>query len=189
MIKGKNYAIKLCCISATVIAVITTIVLVTLAFTVFKRHDPDLVLYPTGLAKLQLDDFITQDTITSEMVMSIRNRNHGSFKFENTTSHITYDGELVGWVPILADTIPEQASMNITAYATLRAKKLRENPKAINDIVSGSLNLTATATMRGKMSIMGIKKKGSVYTECHMTMYISEIPIRGDSWCWTKLEI
>ncbi|CAI0550601.1 unnamed protein product [Linum tenue] len=183
--------LRVCCISATIVALVTISVLVTLALTVFKPRDPDVVLYPVGLAKLQLSDFITNDSVTSDMVMSIRNKNYASFEFQNATSHIKYDGKLVGRVPIVQGTIPARSTFNITAPAVLRAKRLRENPNAINDIVGGSLNLTATVTMHGKVSMLNrlIKKKGSVYTECHMTIYMSEVPIRGESWCWAKLEM
>ncbi|CAL1406969.1 unnamed protein product [Linum trigynum] len=183
--------LRVCCISATIVTLVTISVLVTLALTVFKPRDPDVVLYPVGLAKLQLSDFITNDSVTSDMVMSIRNKNYASFEFVNATSHIKYDGKLVGRVPIVQGTIPARSTFNITAPAVLRAKRLRENPNAINDIVGGSLNLTATVTMHGKVAMLNrlIKKKGSVYTECHMTIYISEVPIRGESWCWAKLEM
>ncbi|CAI0460588.1 unnamed protein product [Linum tenue] len=191
MVATSKSTLRVCCISATIIVLVTIAVLVTLALTVFKPRDPDVVLYPVGLSKLQVDDFISQDSVTSEMVMSIRNRNYASFEFANATSHIKYDGKLVGRVPIVEGTVPARSAFNITAPAVLRAKRLRENPNAINDIVGGSLNLTATVTMHGKMSMLNrlIKKRGSVYTECHMTIYISEVPIRGESWCWAKLEM
>ncbi|CAN0888509.1 hypothetical protein LINGRAHAP2_LOCUS15871 [Linum grandiflorum] len=188
---GRKPAVRVCCITATIIIVITAIVLVTLAFTVFKPHDPEVVLYPVGLAKIQMEDFIAKDNVTSDMIMSVRNRNYASFRFENSTSSITYDGEVVGEVPIPAGRMPARSAMNISSAATLMVGKLRANPKAINDILGGSLNFTAKVTMQGRMSMMKqtIKKRGWVYTECYLTMYVNETPIRGDSWCWSKLHM
>ncbi|CAN0914513.1 hypothetical protein LINGRAHAP2_LOCUS28617 [Linum grandiflorum] len=187
----RNSALRICCISATAVIVVATIIVITLAFTIFKPRDPDVVLYPVGLAKVQLEDFITNNTVTSDMVMSIRNRNYADFEFRNATSHIKYDGKLVGRVPVLEGVVHSRSTMNVTAPALLRAKRLRDDPKAISDIIDGKLNLTATVTMHGKMKMVNglVKKSGSVYIECHMTIYVGETPIRGDSWCWTKLEM
>ncbi|CAN1165180.1 hypothetical protein LINPERPRIM_LOCUS33600 [Linum perenne] len=189
--RNRNPVLRVCCISATVVILITAIVLVTLAFTVFKPHNPEVVLYPVGLSKIQMEDFISKDNVTSEMIMSIHNRNYASFRFENATSNITYNGEQVGEVPIMQGKMPARSVMNISTSATLMVEKLRANPKAINDLLGGSLNFTAKVTMHGKMSMMKqtIKKRGWVYTECYLTMYVNETPIRGDSWCWTKLHM
>ncbi|CAN1843709.1 hypothetical protein LINPERHAP1_LOCUS37222 [Linum perenne] len=191
MTAQRSSTLKICCITATAIVTVTTIILVTLAFTVFKPRDPDVVLYPVGLSKIRLTDFITNDSVTSDMVMSIRNMNYASFEFRNATSHIKYDGKLVGRVPVLEGVVKGRSTMNVTAPAVLRVKRLRDDPKAISDIIGGSLNLTATVTMHGKMKMVNglVKKRGSVYIECRMTIYVGETPIRGDSWCWTKLEM
>ncbi|CAN1843707.1 hypothetical protein LINPERHAP1_LOCUS37222 [Linum perenne] len=204
MTAQRSSTLKICCITATAIVTVTTIILVTLAFTVFKPRDPDVVLYPVGLSKIRLTDFITNDSVTSDMVMSIRNMNYASFEFRNATSHIKYDGKLVGRVPVLEGVVKGRSTMNVTAPAVLRVKRLRLNKltgdgtAVFKELAGGGLNLTCSVTVVGKIRVGPVwpRVSGSVYVECLNSVFFNHNASAEDlsffwgrSSCWTKAKV
>ncbi|CAN1843706.1 hypothetical protein LINPERHAP1_LOCUS37222 [Linum perenne] len=212
MTAQRSSTLKICCITATAIVTVTTIILVTLAFTVFKPRDPDVVLYPVGLSKIRLTDFITNDSVTSDMVMSIRNMNYASFEFRNATSHIKYDGKLreltasvkyngedVGEVPLVDTVVPKRSNVNLTTSVILRLNKLTGDGTAVfKELAGGGLNLTCSVTVVGKIRVGPVwpRVSGSVYVECLNSVFFNHNASAEDlsffwgrSSCWTKAKV
>ncbi|CAN1843708.1 hypothetical protein LINPERHAP1_LOCUS37222 [Linum perenne] len=199
MTAQRSSTLKICCITATAIVTVTTIILVTLAFTVFKPRDPDVVLYPVGLSKIRLTDFITNDSVTTAIVIGIVNENYGSFEWRELTASVKYNGEDVGEVPLVDTVVPKRSNVNLTTSVILRLNKLTGDGTAVfKELAGGGLNLTCSVTVVGKIRVGPVwpRVSGSVYVECLNSVFFNHNASAEDlsffwgrSSCWTKAKV
>ncbi|CAN1124144.1 hypothetical protein LINPERPRIM_LOCUS3600 [Linum perenne] len=199
MTAQRSSTLKICCITATAIVTVTTIILVTLALTVFKPRDPDVVLYPVGLSKIRLTDFITNDSVTTAIVIGIVNENYGSFEWRELTASVKYNGEDVGEVPLVDTVVPKRSNVNLTTSVILRLNKLTGDGTAVfKELAGGGLNLTCSVTVVGKIRVGPVwpRVSGSVYVECLNSVFFNHNASAEDlsffwgrSSCWTKAKV
>ena len=169
---------KLCCAVTEILFVI-----ITLFFTIFKPKDPKISLYPEGIKDI---DF-------SALTPNVIRHCHCNWEpklwklqYRNTTSYVTYHGEVVGEAPIEQRYAPARHNLNITTSVELKAGKLRINPHLLSDFAGGSLNLTSTAVLPGKVIVLNIFKfHATVYNSCNISDFIS--PQKVESMCKLKL--
>lgn len=179
---------KLCCGVTATFFVIFVIVIITLFFTIFKPKDPKISLYPEGIKNIDFSALTPNVTLSLGTVVAIENPNYGSFKYKNTTSYVTYHGEVVGEAPIEQRYVPARHKLNITTSVELKAGKLLINPHLLSDFAGGSLNLTSTAVLPGKVIVLNIFKfHATVYNSCNISVFIS--PQKVESMCKTKLKL
>ncbi|KAK7837017.1 hypothetical protein CFP56_021770 [Quercus suber] len=65
-----------------------------------EPKDPKISLYPEGIKNIDFSALTPNVTLSLGTVVAIENPNYGSFKYKNTTSYVTYHGEVVGEAPI-----------------------------------------------------------------------------------------
>ncbi|XAR55398.1 hypothetical protein NMG60_11035459 [Bertholletia excelsa] len=180
MAKGENShkGLKICCAVTLILLIIFIIVAVILSFTVFKPKMPEVTAHPANLENIsfQLSPTFSFNA-TLGLVISINNRNYGSFKYKNTTAYIDYRGTTVAEVPIEAEKVPARGKLNITTYANVTADKLVTNPNFLKDLAALRFNFTSTTAMDGKVSLMNVFKMGAtIYTSCDISVTVQSDP-------------
>ncbi|XWS69526.1 hypothetical protein CRYUN_Cryun04dG0186600 [Craigia yunnanensis] len=189
--KTSRRSLKICCGVTAIFLVIIAIVLATLALAVFKPKNPEITVYPQGLENIDfgLGGF-SNGTVnaTVGMIVMIKNRNYGSFKFKNTTAFVNYRGGIVAEVPIQQSLVPEHGKLNISTSADIMVDRLISNPSFWGDVLAGSVNLTTEATVHGKVTVFKILKlHASVPSRCDISIFIQSKSVQ--STCKTKLKL
>lgn len=187
--KTPSRGLKVCCIVTTIVLVIALIVMTILALTVFKPKQPEIDVRPIGLENIQYSLFpnVTLN-VTVGMVVTINNRNYGSFSFKNTTAYVTYHDTVVALVPIEHALVPARGKINITTSVDLMGDKLVSNPHFMEDAINGNFNLISTADLHGKVRVLKfVKFRATAFSTCDISFSIQSKQI--DSKCKSKLKM
>ncbi|KAJ0052280.1 hypothetical protein Pint_02057 [Pistacia integerrima] len=176
--------LKICGIVTAIFIAILVIVITTLSLTIFKPKDPDITANPVGLRNISFSSL----NVTIDMMVTIDNRNYGSFKFQNSTAYINYRGDIVAEVPLEEELVPARGKINITTSAVIEAEKLIINPNFWNDVEAGSLNMTSTATLHGQVNVFKIfKLHARTVSICSITIWIDTQSL--ESKCRSKVKL
>ncbi|XP_022775873.1 uncharacterized protein LOC111317722 [Durio zibethinus] len=184
--------LKICCGVTAIFLVIIAIVVTTLAFTLFKPKHPEITVYPQGLENIAfgLGGFFNATSVnaTVGLILSINNRNYGSFKFKNTTAFVDYRGDVVAEVTIEQSLVPAHGKVNISASADIMVDRLITNTTFLADVLAGSVNFTMDTTVHGKVTVFKVLKfHASVPNRCDISIFI--LSQSFESTCRTKLKL
>jgi len=189
---GAGKGRKACLIVTTVFIAIVLLVVI-LAFTVFKAKHP-----VTTVNSLKLRDFdVNLDiaklrvdlNVTLDVDVSVKNPNKVGFKYSNTTAHLNYRGQLIGEVPISAGDISSGETKGFNLTLTIMADPLLSNSQLFSDITSGTLPLNTFLTISGKVNILGFIKVHVVSSaSCDFSVNISNKTV-GNQECQYKTKL
>ncbi|KAA8526492.1 hypothetical protein F0562_008305 [Nyssa sinensis] len=165
------------------------VVSITLFLTVLKPKQPQVIAHPASLDHIAVQLFPTLSiNATLGLVITIDNRNYGSFKYKNTIAYVNYHGTTVAEVPIEHETVPAHGKLNISTSANLAADKLISSPCFWGDVAAGRFNLTSSATLHGEVSVLKIFKLGAtVFSTCDISVFIQTQDI--ESKCKSKIKL
>ncbi|XP_058071019.1 uncharacterized protein LOC131220064 [Magnolia sinica] len=187
--KQTRRAFMICCGVTTIFIIILLAVLIALFLTVFKPKQPQIQtqsVSPKGI-EFQVFPFL-QLNVTLGLVVTVKNRNYGSFKNDNSTAFVYYHGELVAEAPIERGMIPARSSRNISTTVEILADKLLTSLYFWADIGTGSLNLTSSLTLHGKASFLKlIKIHATAINTCDISVFLHSGTV--DSSCHAKIKI
>ncbi|KAL7589574.1 hypothetical protein Lser_V15G40326 [Lactuca serriola] len=180
---------KICCVVATLLLIIFLLISVILFFTVFKPKNPKVTTHPTSLENVEFQLY-PNVSINATIVLNvtISNRNHGSFKFQNSIAYVDYRGTLIAEIPIEHAKIPAHGNFTITAYANVTTEKMVTDPNFYNDMDSGYFNFTSTAILYGDVSVFKIIKKGAKVTNI-CNIIVALLTRKVESKCHAKVKI
>ncbi|KAK8604262.1 hypothetical protein V6N13_099210 [Hibiscus sabdariffa] len=189
MVKAKaSRNLKICC-GVTVILIV--MVFIILALTLFKPKNPEITVHPQGLENIGFDLRVSNvSTINSTvaMVVTVNNRNYGSFNFKNATGFINYRGDVVAMVPIQQSLVPPRREFNISTAADFTVERLIMNTTFWADVLSGSVNFSADATLHGKVTMFNVFKfHASAHSSCDISIFVLTRNIQ--SICKTKIKL
>ncbi|KAK8492397.1 hypothetical protein V6N13_029580 [Hibiscus sabdariffa] len=183
--------LKICCGVTTILIFTVAVVFIVLAFTLFKPKNPEITVHPQGLENIGFGlTVLNASTINStvEMVVTVNNRNYGSFNFKNATGFINYRGDVVASVPIQQSSIPPRGEFNISTVADFTVERLIMNTTFWADVLSGSVNFSADATLHGKVTMFNVFKfHASAHTSCDISIFVQIRNIQ--SICKTKIRL
>ncbi|XP_058217541.1 uncharacterized protein LOC131328642 [Rhododendron vialii] len=146
--KSSRKGLKICCGTTFVLLIVLAFVSVTLYFTMFKPKQPQVTAHAVSLENIEVQIFPAFSlNVTIGLVVTINNRNYGSFKYQNSTSYIDYHGTNIAEVLIEGGTVPARRKYNLSTYANVAAGKLITDSHFLSDLIAGSFNLTSTATL------------------------------------------
>lgn len=187
--KTSRKGLKICGIVTAIFIAILVIVITTLSLTIFKPKDPDITASPAGLRNISFSSFLNVTlNVTIDMLVTIDNRNYGSFKFLNSTAYINYRGDIVAEVPLEEELVPARGKINMTTSADIEAEKLISNPNFWNDVEAGSLNMTSIATLHGRVKVFKIfKLHARAVSSCNITIWIDTLSL--ESKCRSKIKL
>ncbi|KAE9457789.1 hypothetical protein C3L33_10298, partial [Rhododendron williamsianum] len=187
--KRSPKGLKICCATTFVLLIVFTIVCVTLYFTMFKPKQPQVTAHPVSLENIEVRIFPAFSlNVTIGLVVTINNRNYGSFKYQNSTSYVDYHGTNIAEVPIEGETVPARRKLNLSTYANVAADKLITNSHFLSDLIAGSFNLTSTATLHGKATALKIfKHKAKILNTCDISIFIHNQSLESN--CYSKIKL
>ena len=111
--------------------------------------------------------------ISLGILVTVNNRNYGSFKYQNCTTYVRYHEEIVAEAPIEADTILARREHNISTTVNVLADKLITNPNFHGDFAAGVLNVTSETDLHGKVGLFKlIKMKATSYSTCDISIFL-----------------
>ncbi|KAL5865150.1 hypothetical protein ACOSQ3_002664 [Xanthoceras sorbifolium] len=185
----RRRGLKICCVVSAIVLVALIIVVTTLSLTIFKPKRPEITAHPIGLQNVNFTLFPTVSVnATLDMVITIGNRNYGSFKFENSTAYMEFHGETVAEIPIEAGLVPARGKLNFTTSAEVMGDKLVENSFFLGDVGTGWLNFTSTATLHGKVRLLKIfKLHATAFSSCDISVWIATQNV--ESKCTSELKL
>lgn len=187
--RSPSRGLKICCLVTTLFLVVSLIVMTILALTVFKPKQPEISARPVGVENIQYTLFpnVTLN-VTLSMLVTINNKNYGSFSFKNATAYVTYHDTVVALVPMEHAFVPARGKINITTSVDLMGDKLISNPHFMEDVTSGIFNLISTADLHGKVTVLKFVKFGATaFSTCDISFSIKTQQI--DSKCKSKLKM
>ncbi|KAM7271797.1 hypothetical protein ACFE04_031011 [Oxalis oulophora] len=165
---------KVCCAATIGFLSIIVIVITTLSLTILKPKQPEVLARPLGLENIQFDGYpnVTMN-VTLDVIVTIDNKNYGSFKFKNSTVYLNYHEIIVAEIPVEEDLVPARRKININTNADFMVDKLMTSPYLLQDIVAGSLNFTSKAILHGEVGMFNLLKlEANVYSTCDISLFI-----------------
>ncbi|XP_062167347.1 late embryogenesis abundant protein At1g64065-like [Alnus glutinosa] len=180
---------KTCCIAVIGSLVGIVILMVILAFTVFKSKRP-----VTSYDNLSIEDLdVSLDiakvkvylNVTLGVDISIHNPNKVGFKYQNSTALLNYRGDLVGELPLLAGDITAGGTEHLNLTLTVMADRLLSSSNIFSDVTSGVLPFNTFVKLSGKVKILFFKIHADTSSSCDFNIYISNRTI-GDQQCKYK---
>ncbi|KAI3676698.1 hypothetical protein L1987_86311 [Smallanthus sonchifolius] len=166
----------ICCAVTAILLIIIIVTAITLYFTLFKPKQPKITTQSVTLESFSTNLFDIYDTnVTLGITVGINNPNYGGFKYENSTSYVTYHGDVVAVAPVMADTIPARGQHSVGTTVLVIGKSLISNPNFSKDRGTNILNFTSTTTLKGKIIVLKLfKKKATTYSSCDVSLHILE---------------
>ncbi|XP_028806135.1 late embryogenesis abundant protein At1g64065-like [Neltuma alba] len=182
---------KICCGVTAIVVILLVVVLVVLFLTVFKPKEPIIIIQPVkleGFVFVASPDSKLELNVTLGVVATVKNRNHGSFTYQDSTATVSYRGSLVGEAPINGDTVPDHGELNVSTSLAVQADEVLKNGNFRDDYFNkGVLNFTSASTLQGKVKILKIiKKKATSLSTCYVSVFVKTNTI--DTTCQNKLE-
>ncbi|OIW09232.1 hypothetical protein TanjilG_01353 [Lupinus angustifolius] len=179
---------KACCAVSCLFLIIVIVVIVALALTVFKIKDPIISVHPLGLDHLQFT-VDPNSKISVAMLITMVNRNFGSFRYIDSTGYVNYRGTIVAEIPILSHYVPARSTINVTTNAEFMVGKMIENPMFIPDFVTRKvINMTSRAELPGKVIVLKfIKIKAMAYSTCNISLNLYNKT--ADTNCISKIKL
>ncbi|XP_045830842.1 uncharacterized protein LOC123922141 [Trifolium pratense] len=185
--KSKTSCCRTCILVTLISWILVALILLVLAFTVFKPQNPIVNLYPIGLKDMQFFDPNVK-SVPMHMIISIKNPNYGDFKTKNATGYIHYKHTLLAKVPIGPKFLPARTTTNVSATAGLMSGQLLSNDAFLKDIEDEIFNMTASTTLNGKVYLIRIfKLKAMVDIACEIKLNITSMDT--DSLCITNMKV
>lgn len=168
--------LKICCGITAILIILLLVSLLILFLTVFKPKDPIIILQPVKLHRFDLTVFpVIELNVSLFIVATVKNRNHGSFTYQNSTAIVNYRGQKVAEAPILGDTVPDRGELNVSMNMNVFADKLVQDNHFGDDFLNGVVNLTSETTLRGKVMILSLfKVKATSFSTCSISVFIRD---------------
>lgn len=169
----KNF--KICFGVTLLLSIILIIVSITMFHTILKPKKPQIILHPISLDEIE-SQIISRLSlnVTLELIITIKNPNYGSFKFDDSIAPLIYHGNnSVGEIIIEHGRVPSKGELTTRSYADIIGDKLIESPYFMKDIEARSLNFTSNLTLHGKVKMLKIfKMHATVTSYCEISVLV-----------------
>ncbi|KAH7293047.1 hypothetical protein KP509_28G009400 [Ceratopteris richardii] len=169
-----------CCLVCASFIVIIGIVILILAFTVFKAKKAQIVVdsvtvesIQTTLPQPSLVPAVPSVNLTLAAVISVYNPNRVSMKYSDSTSTAYYYDKEVATVPVPAGHVGSKSTEKISTTLVVYADKMANSTHLASDLVSGSLPMTAVTHISGRVKIAFVKRHVDITSSCSFTVIIS----------------
>ncbi|XP_047306340.1 uncharacterized protein LOC124909735 [Impatiens glandulifera] len=182
----KSYrGLKICCIITFLLILILLVAGVVIYFTLLRPKEPKIL---TQAITLERVDYTPPYEVNLTLLgkLLVNNPNYGSFKYENSTTFVSYRGDVVAQGLILEDTIPARGSLPVDTTILVLANSMVSNPLFLFDFVAGSFNFTTSTTLKGHAIVLQLLKiKATTYTTCDISVFF--ITQNAISHCSSKI--
>ncbi|KAI9127861.1 hypothetical protein K1719_000854 [Acacia pycnantha] len=179
---------KICCGVTAIVIILLVVTLVILFLTVLKPKDPIIIIQPVKLERFESVVFPDLElNLTFGVVATVKNPNHATFTYQDSTASVNYRGILVGEAPVKGDTVPDHGELNVSTTLVVQADKLLKDGNFVDDFNNGVVNFISATTLQGKVRILTIfKKKATSFSTCHISLFTNNKT--SNSACQSKVE-
>ncbi|KAK4284410.1 hypothetical protein QN277_001248 [Acacia crassicarpa] len=183
---------KICCGVTAIVVILLLVTSVILFLTVLKPKNPIIIIQPVKLERfdsaVSFPDLEFELNLTLGVVATVKNPNHASFTYQNSTATLSYRGNLVGEAPVNGDTVPDHGELNVSTPLVVHlADKLLNGGNIVQDFNNGVVNFISATTLQGRVKILKIfKKKATSFSTCHIYVFTKNQTIY--STCQNKVE-
>ncbi|KAF8379615.1 hypothetical protein HHK36_029056 [Tetracentron sinense] len=152
--------------------VLLTIIILVFALTVMRIKTPDVKLRSVTVENLNVGTTASPSfNMTLIAEVSVKNKNFGHFKFENSTATVSYRGMTVGEAYIAKGRAKARKTRRMNVTIDVNSDRLTGVSNLSSDINSGILTLRSQAKLSGKVHLMEmIKKRKTAEMSCTMTI-------------------
>ncbi|KAL5701267.1 hypothetical protein ACHQM5_026621 [Ranunculus cassubicifolius] len=152
---------------------ILSVLILVLMLTIFHIKDPEIKMNRVTIPQLTLTGNIPP-TIDLLGEFSVKNPNIASFKYNNSTTFLYYNGNTVGEAHIPQGLAKARRTQNLTLSMEIVTAKVLADPKFTSEFSSGVLTVSTFTKMDGRVRIIKIIKKHVVVkTNCSITVNIT----------------
>ncbi|WCJ22692.1 Late embryogenesis abundant (LEA) hydroxyproline-rich glycoprotein family [Euphorbia peplus] len=183
-----------CCGFITAVVLLLAITVVVLIFTVFRIKEPVIILNGVTITKLELLNNTTMipkpgTNVSVIADVSVKNDNVASFKYDNTTSSLYYEGDFVGEARGPPGSSKARRTMRMNVTVDLITDKLIGNANLRSEIGRGVLTMESYSKLPGRAKFLGfIKKHVTVKMNCSITVNITTQAIVAQK-CKNKVDL
>ncbi|KAM0945801.1 hypothetical protein DsansV1_C09g0088071 [Dioscorea sansibarensis] len=152
----------LCCGSCTAVLILIGIILVILAFTVFKVKEPVLTL--NSITMQGLSALATSPTpsagfnVTVVADVSVKNPNAASFKFGSSTTSVYYKDGLVGVAYGPPGNARADKTLRTNMTVDVLGDRLVGDMDLVTEALTGAVAIKSSTMIGGRVKIIGIFK-------------------------------
>ncbi|XP_022734270.1 late embryogenesis abundant protein At1g64065-like [Durio zibethinus] len=181
------------CFGVMGVLIFIIILIVILAFTVFKAKRPVTTIDSVSLSNLKVSLDLARLQVllnaTLDVDLSIKNPNKVGFKYKDSTAQLNYRGQQVGEVPIPAGKISADETVPMNLTLTVMADRLISDSKFLSDVRGGELPLNTFTKIAGKVNVLNMFKIHVVSsTSCNFIVFLSNSSV-GDQDCKYKTNL
>ena len=156
--------------------VIQCIIILVLAVIVLRVKVPDVNLSLVTVKNLKYNGTASSTSFSATFVaeVTIKNKNFGGFKFENSTLSLLYRGMVIGERKIGHGRVKAREGQAMNVTVELRSNRLSDLNNLSSDINSGMLKLSSSAKLSGTVHLVKIiKKRRNTELNCIMTLNLT----------------
>lgn len=189
--EDKDNSGKAWCAVILIAVLIVIIVIVVLALTVFRVRDPEITVQSLQLMSFSLTFLNTgpQLSFVLDIVVSVKNRNHASFKYHASTAYIYYRGVNVGSAPVPAGKVKAESTTTISTQVSANPVAFLGNQNLPGDVQSGTIPLVVQTTLVGQINVATIvKHHATSVATCNLNVFVQTQSV-GDFSCTYKFHL
>lgn len=171
-----------CCGCCSVVTLIIILVIVILALTVFRVKDPTVrmdSIQIDGLSSLTTRTLNPNVNLTLFAALSVKNPNAASFRFDQATMSLIYDGRTVGEAQLPPGNARARRTLKLNVTVVVMVQNLISVPRLTGDLAAGDLPVGVTTTIHGRAKVLIIKKSATVRMNCTMSFDLSSQDIQN----------
>lgn len=172
-----------CCGCCSVVTLIIVLVILILVFTVFRVRDPKVrmdSIQISGLSSLTTRNLNPNVNLTLFAGVAVKNPNAASFRFDQATMSLYYDGKVVGEAEIPPGNARARRTMKLNATVIVMVQNLMGLPRLTSDLIAGELPVGVSTTIHGRAKVLKIiKKSATVRLNCTMSFDLSSQDIQN----------
>ncbi|GMI89947.1 hypothetical protein like AT3G54200 [Hibiscus trionum] len=189
----KRRKLRNICFAVIGVLVFIIVLILILAFTVFKAKRPVTTIDDVSLRDLKFSVDLARLQVllnaTVDVDISIKNPNKVGFKFKDSNAQLNYRGQQVGEVPIPAGKISADKTVPMNLSLTVMADRLISDANFFSDIRNGELPLSTKTEIPGKVNVLNLFRIRVVSSSsCNFTVFLSNSSV-GDQNCKYKTKI
>ncbi|XP_004300836.1 PREDICTED: uncharacterized protein LOC101297936 [Fragaria vesca subsp. vesca] len=175
-----------CCGLASAMFLILAVIAIVLGFTVFHVKGPKITMNGVTITNGSLTN---GSNITIMVDVSIKNPNVASFRYENTSTLVYFNGTEVGEGRSPAGVAKARRTMRMNVTVDIVPAKILAVPEFNKESKAGALTFTSFTSAHGKVKVAMVKKNVVVELNCTMVYNLASGGIQAGDKCRRRVRL
>ncbi|KAK6947856.1 Late embryogenesis abundant protein, LEA_2 subgroup [Dillenia turbinata] len=153
----------------------------TFSLIVFRIAAPNLNLQSVVIKNLKFNSSSSPPYLNMTFIAEIhvKNDNFGTFKFQNSSAGVFYNGTLIGTSGFFGGEVRGRETQNMNVTIKVRSNVWVNQTYLNGDLNSGLVKLRSYADFRGKVTVLKIAKQSKVSVlDCTMNLNLTSKAIQ-----------